>query len=270
MQARCRLSGRGLRSSRSRWSTRPKWVAAHAHRPAADASFWARQQRRRLWAKHLVCRCRTRRWRLRGRPSGWMLRSDLHAQCIRLHNLRLGVAQCLDGCRGAQCDGAACGVWRLDESAAASAGDCIFRGIEAAHACGLGARSIAPCRALLMRCPMDREEFATVQVFLAGGVPEVMLDLRSAGLLDTSVKTVSGDTLDASLDWWQRQRAARSMLRKRLKELDGIDADDVIMTPDRARSRGIDGNGMFSCRQSCAGGFGHQEHGDRSIADRRR
>jgi putative YjhG/YagF family dehydratase len=80
--------------------------------------------------------------------------------------------------------------------------------------------------------------FATVQVFLAGGVPEVMLELRSAGLLDTSVKTVTGDTLDASLDWW-RDSERRHALRKRLKELDGIDAEDVIMTPDRARSRGL-------------------------------
>ncbi len=86
--------------------------------------------------------------------------------------------------------------------------------------------------------PNGPRGFATVQVFLAGGVPEVMLDLRSAGLLDTSVKTVSGDTLDASLDWW-RDSERRHMLRKRLKELDGIDAEDVIMTPDRARSRGL-------------------------------
>ena len=35
-----------------------------------------------------------------------------------------------------------------------------------------------------MRCRMGREDFATVQVFLAGGVPEVMLHLRAAGLLD--------------------------------------------------------------------------------------
>ena len=64
--------------------------------------------------------------------------------------------------------------------------------------------------------PNGPRGFATVQVFLAGGVPEVMLDLRSAGLLDTSVKTVSGDTLDASLDWW-RDSERRQMLRKRLK-----------------------------------------------------
>ncbi|MGA8090021.1 MAG: YjhG/YagF family D-xylonate dehydratase [Terracidiphilus sp.] len=86
--------------------------------------------------------------------------------------------------------------------------------------------------------PNGPRGFATVQVFLAGGVPEVMLVLRSAGLLDTSVKTVTGDALDASLDWW-RDSERRHALRKRLKELDGIDADDVIMTPDRARSRGL-------------------------------
>jgi len=86
--------------------------------------------------------------------------------------------------------------------------------------------------------PNGPRGFATVQVFLAGGVPEVMLELRAAGLLDTSVKTVSGDTLDASLDWW-RDSERRHTLRRRLKELDGIDAIDVIMTPDRARSRGL-------------------------------
>ena len=55
-----------------------------------------------------------------------------------------------------------------------------------------------------------------MQVFLAGGVPEVMLHLRAAGLLDTSVKTVTGETLDASLDWWQ-QSERRQALRKRLQ-----------------------------------------------------
>jgi putative YjhG/YagF family dehydratase len=86
--------------------------------------------------------------------------------------------------------------------------------------------------------PNGPRGFATVQVFLAGGVPEVMLALRSAGLLDTRIRTVSGDTLDASLDWW-RDSERRRTLRKRLKDLDGIDADDVVMTPDRAHERGL-------------------------------
>ncbi|MGH9599828.1 MAG: YjhG/YagF family D-xylonate dehydratase [Terracidiphilus sp.] len=86
--------------------------------------------------------------------------------------------------------------------------------------------------------PNGPRNFATVQVFLAGGVPEVMLHLRVAGLLDTSAKTVSGESLDASLDWW-RDSKRRHALRRALVEKDGIDPDDVIMSPDSARSRGL-------------------------------
>lgn len=92
--------------------------------------------------------------------------------------------------------------------------------------------------------PNGPRGFATVQVFLAGGVPEVMLALRAAGLLDGSAKTVSGETLDACLDWW-RGSERRQAMRARLKELDGIDADDVIMTPDRARARGLSSTVCF-------------------------
>jgi len=86
--------------------------------------------------------------------------------------------------------------------------------------------------------PNGPRGFATVQVFLAGGVPEVMLALRSAGLLDESVRTVSGETLGACLDWWKDSERRRAV-RKQLQELDGIDADDVIMSRDRARERGL-------------------------------
>ena len=86
--------------------------------------------------------------------------------------------------------------------------------------------------------PNGPRGFATVQVFLAGGVPEVMLQLRAAGLLDVSVKTVSGETLGACLDWWE-QSECRQDLRQNLRKQDGIDSDDVIMSPDRARARGL-------------------------------
>ncbi len=86
--------------------------------------------------------------------------------------------------------------------------------------------------------PNGPRGFATVQVFLAGGVPEVMLHLRDAGLLDTTVKTVSGETLGACLDWW-RESERRHELRCALNDQDGIDPDDVIMAPHRARSRGL-------------------------------
>lgn len=78
----------------------------------------------------------------------------------------------------------------------------------------------------------------TVRVFLAGGVPEVMLHLRRLGLLDTSCLTAAGEPLAAGLDWWERsQRRAR--LRQLLRDRDGVDPDDVILDPDRARQRGL-------------------------------
>jgi xylonate dehydratase len=86
--------------------------------------------------------------------------------------------------------------------------------------------------------PNGPHNFATVQVFLAGGVPEVMLELRKHGFLDEKVKTVSGETLGTCLDWW-RDSPRRAELRRVLKERDGIDPEDVIMSPDRARSRGL-------------------------------
>jgi len=86
--------------------------------------------------------------------------------------------------------------------------------------------------------PNGPRNFATVQVFLAGGVPEVMLHLRRAGLLDTTVTTATGDTLASSLDWWEQSERRRA-LKQRLRDVDGIDADEVILSPDRARSRGL-------------------------------
>jgi putative YjhG/YagF family dehydratase len=86
--------------------------------------------------------------------------------------------------------------------------------------------------------PNGPRQFATVQVFLAGGVPEVMLHLRRAGLLDATVKTVSGTTLDECLNWWQ-DSPRRRQLKEQLLAQDGIDADDVIMPPDIARGRGL-------------------------------
>src|SRR5206468_10256862 len=78
----------------------------------------------------------------------------------------------------------------------------------------------------------------TVQVFQAGGVPEVMLHLRRAGLLRLDAMTVSGEPLGRMLDWWE-QSPRRAELRRKLRERDGVDPDYVIMDPDSARSRGL-------------------------------
>jgi putative YjhG/YagF family dehydratase len=78
----------------------------------------------------------------------------------------------------------------------------------------------------------------TIRAYLAGGVPEVMLHLRSLGLLDLNALTVTGEPLGKTLDWWASSER-RIKLRERLMEQDGVDPDDVIMDPDRAKSRGL-------------------------------
>ncbi len=84
----------------------------------------------------------------------------------------------------------------------------------------------------------------TVRVFLAGGVPEVMLHLRALGLLDTSIRTNTGATLCENLDAWEKSER-RIRFRALLRELDGIEPDEVIMPPDRAKERGLTGTLVF-------------------------
>ena len=78
----------------------------------------------------------------------------------------------------------------------------------------------------------------TVRVFLAGGVPEVMLHLRDLGLLHLDALTAAGQTLGETLQWWEGSER-RARLRERLFEQDGVDPDTVIMAPQVARERGL-------------------------------
>lgn len=78
----------------------------------------------------------------------------------------------------------------------------------------------------------------TVQFFLAGGVPEVMLHLRELGLLELDAVTVTGRKLGDLLEWWEKSDR-RQRLRKLLQDRDGINPDDVIMSPPEARRRGL-------------------------------
>lgn len=86
--------------------------------------------------------------------------------------------------------------------------------------------------------PNGPSNHPTVRVFLAGGVPEVMLHLRGLGLLQEDALTVSGERLGAVLDWWEGSER-RARLRDMLATRDGIDPDDVILSPDKARARGM-------------------------------
>ncbi|RLS58194.1 MAG: YjhG/YagF family D-xylonate dehydratase [Planctomycetota bacterium] len=78
----------------------------------------------------------------------------------------------------------------------------------------------------------------TVRVFLAGGVPEVMLHLRALGLLKLDVLTAAGAKLGDLLEWWEKSER-RARFRELLKAQDGIDPDDVIMAPAKAKTRGL-------------------------------
>lgn len=92
--------------------------------------------------------------------------------------------------------------------------------------------------------PNGPRDHPTVQVYLAGGVPEVMLHLRGLGLLDTGVLTVTGRTLGEELDAWAGSER-RSRFRAILREQDGIDPDQVIFAPERARAAGLGSTIVF-------------------------
>jgi putative YjhG/YagF family dehydratase len=86
--------------------------------------------------------------------------------------------------------------------------------------------------------PNGPDNHPTVRVFLAGGVPEVMLHLRKLGLLRLNALTVTGRTLGEVLDWWEHSERRRR-LREILRASDGVDPDSVIMSPEQAHARGL-------------------------------
>ncbi len=101
--------------------------------------------------------------------------------------------------------------------------------------------------------PNGPKSFVTAQVYLAGGVPEVMLHLRRAGLLETGALTVAGEPLGRLLDWWESCERRRR-LRETLRSLDGVDPDDVIMDPETAARRGLTSTVCFPRGNLAPGG----------------
>ncbi len=86
--------------------------------------------------------------------------------------------------------------------------------------------------------PNGPTDHPTVRFFLAGGVPEVMLHLRSLGLLHLDAKTVTGKTVGENLEEWEHSER-RARLREVLREKDGVDPDTVIYAPSRAGGAGL-------------------------------
>jgi xylonate dehydratase len=112
-----------------------------------------------------------------------------------------------------------------------------------AHAAGLEPPTIDEWIGVNRRVPrlvdaLPNGPHTTVRVFLAGGVPEVMLHLRRLGLIDGKALTAVGKTLDEVLDEWEGSERRKAM-RARLLEADGVDPDDVIMPTERAGEKGL-------------------------------
>ena len=86
-----------------------------------------------------------------------------------------------------------------------------------AHQAGLRRPTVEDWSAINRRTPRlvdalpnGPKGYPTSYVYLAGGVPEVMLHLRRLGLLDETVLTVTGQPLGRALDWWEKsERRAR-------------------------------------------------------------
>lgn len=86
--------------------------------------------------------------------------------------------------------------------------------------------------------PNGPNDHPTVRMYLAGGIPEVMLHLRDLGLLHGACLTVNGKTVDENLDEW-KQSERRSKLKEILRSKDGVDPDDVISSPAHAKTKGL-------------------------------
>jgi xylonate dehydratase len=114
-----------------------------------------------------------------------------------------------------------------------------------AHAAGLSRPSVEEWAEvnrtvprLVSVLPNGPVHHPTVRVFLAGGVPEVMLHLRRLGLLHLDCLTALGRSLGDVLDEWEESERRRRT-RRLLEERDGVEPGTVILDPDDARRAGM-------------------------------
>jgi len=120
-----------------------------------------------------------------------------------------------------------------------------------AHAAGLRRPSMEDWLAINRRVsrlvdalPNGPQHHPTVRVFLAGGVPEIMLHLRAAGVLHLGALAATGRPWEEELGIWENSERRRRF-RDLLHQLDGVDPDDVILPPARARAKGLTGTVAF-------------------------
>jgi dihydroxyacid dehydratase/phosphogluconate dehydratase len=120
-----------------------------------------------------------------------------------------------------------------------------------AHAAGLKRPTVAEWTAVNARTPRlvsvlpnGPVMHPTVRVFLAGGVPEVMLHLRDLNLLNLQALTVTGQTVEETLKQWEHSERRRRF-KEVLREKDGVEADEVILSPLQAQARGLQRTLLF-------------------------
>ena len=202
---------------------------------AGAVSSWVPRAPHRWSPRHSAWPCRIRRWRLpASRSGGELARSsarallDLKARGVRTREIitdeAIDNAMVLHAAFGGSTN------LLLHLPAIAHAAGC--RVPTVADWARINAAVPRPVSVL----PVGPVHYPTPMVFLVGGVPEVMLQLRELGLLHTDVLTVTGQTLDANLDWWASS-ARRTGVRATLAERDQVDPDDVILTPAAARAK---------------------------------
>jgi len=101
--------------------------------------------------------------------------------------------------------------------------------------------------------PNGPQYHPTVRLFMAGGVPEIMWHLRELGIARCDAKTVTGMTWHQILDSWEKSDR-RNALREMLRERDGVDADEVIIPPQKAKAMGLTSTVCFPKGNICPDG----------------
>lgn len=93
----------------------------------------------------------------------------------------------------------------------------------------------------------------TVSLYLAGGVPEIMLHLREMGAINPDCLTATGQTWNEILDQWQAS-SRRAQMRALLRDRDGVDPETVILPPARAAASGMTSTVVFPEGNLCPQG----------------
>ena len=175
--ARCRRSAPVSRAGCYTLAKPPISAAAPAPRRAAAASFSARPPPRKSSARRWDFRCRTPRSRLRDNPSGATSRAVPPARCTHLNERKLATRDILTD--------ASIHNAMVVHAAFGGSTNLLLHIPAIAHAAGLQRPTVDDWIAVNRRVPRLVDvlpngpiHHPTVRVFLAGGVPEVMLHLR--------------------------------------------------------------------------------------------